>query len=186
MKADVQLRWVQPSHVPGILAIYAPYVLNTTTSFETEVPTHQDFEQRVMEYAAKSPWIVAMKEDKVVGYAYATAHRSRGAYRWNQETTVYVHPDHRKQGIARTLYTQLLSLLQTLGHSKAIAVITLPNDASILFHQSCGFEHIGDMPDIGFKFNQWHTTSWWHKVLQPEGYVPGDIQPIESVRHILG
>ena len=186
MSAPFQISLVSPDHIPQILDIYAPFVLETTTSFETEVPSLEDFAQRVKQYAEKAPWLVATGGNMVLGYAYATAHRSRGAYRWNQEVTVYVHPGHRKKGIARALYLKLLDLLKLMGYTKALAIITLPNEASIGFHRALGFEHIGDMPDIGFKFGSWHTTSWWHLALQESDHVPGEIKSVKSIEHLLG
>ncbi len=186
MSAHYQIGLVSVEHIAQILDIYTPFVQTTTTSFETEVPQLSDFEERVKHYAQKAPWLVASSGGKVLGYAYATEHRSRGAYRWNQEVTVYVHPDHRKKGIARALYEKLLELLAVMGYTKAMAIITLPNDPSISFHASLGFEHIGDMPDVGFKFGQWHTTSWWHKALQPNDFIPGEIKTVESIRHLVG
>ena len=174
---------VEQLHIPQILDIYAPFVLQTTTSFETDVPDLKAFEKRVLDYARSAPWLVALEGDTVLGYAYATAHRSRGAYRWNQEVTVYVHPDHRKKGIARALYKKLLTLLTTMGYTKALAIITLPNEASLGFHQALGFKHIGDMPDIGFKFGKWHTTSWWHKPLQVAGYEPSGVLTVDQIRN---
>lgn len=186
MSSHFQIGLVSPDDIPQILEIYTPFVLETTTSFETAVPSLKVFEQRVQDYASKAPWLVARNGKEVLGYAYATAHRSRGAYRWNQEVTVYVHPNHRKKGIARALYKKLLELLKAMGYTKAFAIITLPNEASIGFHSALGFEHIGDMPDVGFKFGSWHTTSWWHLALQQPGFVPGEIKPIESIQHLLG
>ncbi len=180
MSETFAIRLVEDRDIPQILDIYRPFVLTTATSFETEVPSPEAFTKRVQQYAGQAPWLVAVAGQTVLGYAYATAHRSRGAYRWNQETTVYVHPDYRKQGIARVLYEKLLNLLKKLGYTKALAVITLPNDASIGFHRSLGFAHIGEMERIGFKFGRWHTTSWWDKDLQEEGFVPGEIKPMTS------
>lgn len=182
MSTSFTIRLVEEADIPQILDIYTPFVLTTATSFETEVPALESFTTRVLQYASLAPWLVARSGDTVLGYAYATAHRSRGAYRWNQETTVYVHPDYRKQGIARALYEKLLDLLTALGYTKALAVITLPNDASIGFHRSLGFKRIGEMNNIGFKFNRWHNTSWWDKDLQGEDFTPGEIKPVSAVK----
>jgi phosphinothricin acetyltransferase len=185
MNASADLRLVQVKDIPQILEIYRPFVLQTATSFETEVPSPEAFETRVQHYASLAPWLVAVRGEEVLGYAYSTAHRSRGAYRWTQETTVYVRPDQQRQGIARLLYEKLLVLLQLMGYTKALAVITLPNAPSILFHQHLGFQHIGEMKNIGYKLGQWHTTSWWDKDLQPQGYIPGEIKSMESIRSIM-
>lgn len=185
MNVSADLRLVQLKDIPQVLEIYRPFVLQTAISFETEVPSLEAFVERVQHYASMAPWLVAVQGEEVVGYAYSTAHRSRGAYRWTQESTVYVRPVQRRQGIARLLYEKLLTLLRLLGYTKALAVITLPNEPSILFHQQLGFRHIGEMKNIGYKLSHWHTTSWWDKDLQPQGYIPGEIKSMESIRSIM-
>ena len=181
----MKIRLVTTTDAQQILDIYAPFILHTTTSFETEVPSLFDFEKRILDYSKTSPWLVAEHDGKILGYAYATAHRGRKAYQWNQETTVYVHPDYRKRGIAKKLYDKLFELLVALGYGKALAIITLPNDASIAIHKSFGFKHIGDMKNIGYKFDQWHTTSWWDKDLQPHNFIPQEIKSMKSIQHLI-
>lgn len=182
---DFKIRLVVPGDAAGILEIYSPIVLNTAASFETSVPSVASFEERISQYSAKSPWIVAEYNAQIIGYAYATAHRSRDAYQWSQETTVYVHQDFQKQGVALRLYQVLLSALTEMGFTKALAVITIPNEPSIRFHEKLGFNHIGEMKAIGFKFNQWHTTSWWDLGLQETNYVPKKVKTIGSIRHLI-
>ena len=182
---DFKVRLVNTNDAASILEIYSPFVLTTAASFETKVPGIDTFKERISQFATKSPWIVAELNGKIIGYTYATAHRSRTAYQWSQETTVYVHPDFRKQGIAKKLYTLLLDLLTEMGYTKALAIITLPNEPSIQFHAKLGFTHIGDIKNIGFKFNQWHTTSWWDLGLQTETYVPKQIKSVESIQHLV-
>ena len=181
MKSSISVRLVKVDDALDMLAIYGPLVLNTATSFETEVPTLSAFEERIKAYSEKAPWLVAEIQGKVVGYAYATDHRSRQAYQWNQEVTVYVHPEYRKLGIAKKLYLLLLDMLKAMNFCKAIAVITLPNDASIGFHRAIGFRHIGEMKNIGYKNGKWYNTSWWDLDLDTNQSAPKEIVPIESV-----
>lgn len=182
---DFKIRLVVPDDATGILEIYTPIILNTAASFETEIPSINSFKERIHEYSAKSLWIIAEYGDQVIAYAYATAHRSRDAYQWSQETTVYVHQDFRKQGVALRLYRTLLNTLTEMGFTKALAVITIPNEPSIRFHEKLGFKHIGEMKDIGYKFYQWHTTSWWDLDLQEANYVPLNVKPVESIRYLV-
>lgn len=182
---DFKIRLVEPGDAASILEIYGPYILNTAASFETEIPSLKSFEERILQYSTKSPWIVAEYNDQVIGYTYATAHRGRHAYQWNQETTVYVHPGFRNQGVALKLYRTLLSALTKMGYTKALAVITIPNDPSIRFHEKLGFKHIGEMQDIGYKFNKWFTTSWWYLNLQGPNHNPNEIKSVESIRNLV-
>lgn len=179
MPIPFDIRPVHSDDAKDLLEIYAPIVLNTATSFETEVPSTLTFKERIKLYSKKSPWLVATNGDKVIGYAYATDHRSRQAYQWSQEVTVYIHQDYRKQGIAEALYLKLLNLMKALGFRKAIAVITLPNEASILLHKKLGFNPIGEMTNIGYKLEKWHSTSWWDMDLQPDTSPPNKIGPMD-------
>jgi phosphinothricin acetyltransferase len=144
-----------------ILKIYQPYILKTSVSFETDVPSLEEFRLRIKNYSRRSPWLVKVINDQVVGYAYATSHRSRQAYQWTQEVTVYVHPDYQRQGIASDLYKNLIDSLKDLGFQKILGIITLPNEKSVKFHECFGFELIGTMKRIGFKHGQWHDTIWY-------------------------
>lgn len=181
MKNPLLIRLARKNDAAGMLEIYGPIVEKTATSFETEIPSLIEFQERIESYGSKSPWLVAETDGKVVGYAYATDHRSRRSYQWNQEVTVYVHHDFRKQGIARKLYLLLLDILQAMNYCKAIAVITLPNDASIGFHRSLGFRHIGEMRNIGYKLGKWHATSWWDLDLHNGTETPKNIRPLADV-----
>ncbi len=186
MSSDVLIRLVKISDAERLLEIYSPFVLQTAFSFESSPPSIEEFKNRILDYSSKAPWLVATIDNKIVGYAYSGPHRSRGSYRWSQETTVYVEEPFRKRGIARSLYTKLLTILKEMGFAKVLAIITLPNDASIGFHQNLGFKHIGEMNNIGYKFDRWHTTSWWDLDLQNEHFIPGDIKSVESIEHLLG
>ena len=185
LKSDINIRLVKEVDATSVLQIYAPYVLSSAATFETEVPSIELFKDRIKTYSASSPWLVAEVEGNVVGYAYASAHRGRSAYQWTQETTVYLNPAYQQRGIAKLLYEKLIELMTFMGFTKAIGVITLPNNASIGLHQSLGFKHIGKFKDIGFKFNQWHTTSWWTLDIQPRGYEPSPIKPISSLTTLI-
>ncbi|HEY9116789.1 MAG TPA: GNAT family N-acetyltransferase [Roseivirga sp.] len=181
MNVDFHIRMAKISDAEDMLEIYGPIVTNTATSFETEIPSNEAFQNRISSYGSKAPWLVAVIDNKVIGYAYATEHRSRKAYQWNQEVTVYVHHEHRKKGIARELYTKLFEMLKAMNFTKAIAVITLPNDASISFHKALGFQHIGEMKNIGFKLGQWRSTSWWDIQLNHHEKAPLSLKTLDSI-----
>lgn len=185
MGQSFSIRPVHSNDASDILEIYRPVVLNTAISFETEVPGEEAFKERIKTYSTHSPWLVAQSGNHIIGYAYATAHRSRQAYQWNQEVTVYVHKNFRKQGVAKALYTKLLELLGAMGFRRAMAIITLPNAPSVSFHRKLGFKHIGVMKSIGFKLGKWHDTSWWDLDLQPNTSTPENIRPLKEVLHLI-
>ena len=177
----MNIRFVEPEDAAQILTIYKPFILETSVSFETEVPSLSQFRKRILDYSAQSPWLVAELNNQIIGYAYATAHRSRQAYQWNQEVTVYTHPDYLRKRIAKSLYHTLLSYLQIMGFTKAIAIITLPNEPSVQFHQAIGFRPIGRFEKVGYKFHSWHDTSWWDISLQKDF---DDPKPLLSLKEL--
>jgi L-amino acid N-acyltransferase YncA len=155
------MRTATDADAPALLAIYRSYVEDTATSFETTVPSVEEFAARITKAVDHWAWLVAEAEGECVGYAYASSHRERAAYRWSVETSAYVLQSHHRQGIGRALYTRLLEELRNRGFCNAYAGITLPNAASIAVHRSVGFEPIGVFRAVGRKFGAWHDVAWY-------------------------
>ena len=152
------IRSATPDDAPALLDVYRPFVEDTAVSFETQTPGVEEFAARIEKALKGWAWLVTEIDGQIAGYAYGSSHRERAAYRWSVETSVYLHPDFRRRGIARLLYAQLFDVLAEKGYCNAYAGITLPNDASIRFHQSMGFEWIGVFKRAGWKFGQWHDV----------------------------
>jgi L-amino acid N-acyltransferase YncA len=169
------IRLVNEEDVPGILAIYAPYILQTAVSFETEVPSREAFWQRIKKILEESPWLVAEKEGEIAGYAYAGPHRSRAAYQWNREVSAYVADKFQGKGLGKALYSRLFEILKQQGYANLLAGVVIPNPASEAFHRKMGFQKIGVYHKVGFKFGKWYDTSWWELSIRNEH--PGDIRP---------
>jgi len=146
--------------------IYRPYVETTAVSFETDVPSVEEFRTRVRRYIEGWACIVAEFDGDVVGYAYGSEHRARSAYRWSVETTVYVAPDHQRTGVGRKLYQVLLPRLAEAGFCNAYAGTTLPNPGSVGLHLAVGFTPVGVFSRVGNKFGRWHDVSWFQKPLR--------------------
>ena len=157
------IRQAATDDAAGIVEIYRPIVENTAVSFEVAVPSVADIASRIESILASHQWLVAEVEGDIAGYAYASPHRAREAYRYATEVSAYVHPDHQQRGLARDLYTALFEAVRELGYHGAYAAITLPNEASIALHQSCGFTEIGTFHEVGYKFDAWHDVSWWQR-----------------------
>lgn len=155
------IRLATPKDAASILEIYAPFILNTAVTFETELPTIESIEHRIISYQQDWPWLVCEIDDTIAGYAYATKHRERAAYQWCAESSVYVHDRFQQKGIAKALYNALLSILKYQRCINVYAGITLPNAKSISFHEKFGFAKIADYKNIGYKSGSWHTVSWW-------------------------
>ncbi len=163
---EVSIRPATPDDAASLLAIYRPVVLNTATSFELTPPSVAEFGGRIDRALSEWAWLVAEDAGQPVAYAYATPHRSRGAYKWSVETSVYVAETHRRQGLGTLLYAALMPVLVEQGYCNAYAGITLPNAASVALHQRAGFQAVGVFRSVGRKFGAWHDVSWWHLPLR--------------------
>jgi phosphinothricin acetyltransferase len=166
-----------PRDAAACVAIYAPHVESGATSFEEDPPDPASFAERIAETVETYPWLVAEREGKVVGYAYACPHRFRPAYRWAVEVSVYVDAQEHRSGHGRALYAELTARLRRQRFHVACAGITLPNLASVALHESLGFASVGVYRRIGWKDGAWRDVGWWQLELQP----PGDGRPAEPL-----
>jgi L-amino acid N-acyltransferase YncA len=155
-------------------AIYAPNVRASVISFEEEAPDAERFAERIATTTRTHPWLVLEDEGRVAGYAYASQHRVRAAYRWAVDVGIYVDPEYRGAGAGRRLYEGLFDLLRRQNFRVACAGITLPNDASIGLHKALGFERVGVYREIGYKNGAWHDVSWWQLILAEGDEPPAD------------
>jgi L-amino acid N-acyltransferase YncA len=155
-----------PDDAAAVRAIYAPFVETTAVTFEAEVPPVAEMAERIRTTIPRFPWLVA-ERDAVVGYAYASTWRSRAAYRWAIETTVYLRDDARGQGVGRALYGPLLACLRLQGYRLAIAGITLPNPESVGLHEVFGFHPVAVYRACGHKLGSWHDVGMWELELAP-------------------
>ena len=171
------IRLAKPSDAASILDIYIPYIINSAITFETEVPSTENFEQRIIAYQQNWPWLVCETDGIIAGYAYATKHMERAAYQWCAESSVYVNNDYQQKGVGKALYKILFEILQHQGCRNVYAGITLPNDKSVLFHRGFGFTWLADYTNIGYKLNKWNTVSWWQ--LQLNDYSDNPAAPIK-------
>jgi phosphinothricin acetyltransferase len=166
----VRIRHADPMRdAAACAAIYAPFVRDTAISFEAQAPDARELAERIERASRTHPWLVAEVSGAVVGYAYGCPHRERAAYRWAADVSVYVDEAHHRRGVGRGLYGQLLGLLERQGIRIACAGITLPNAASVGFHESLGFRPVGVYRRIGFKLDAWWDVGWWQLELRAPG-----------------
>lgn len=170
------IRLAKPTDAAAILDIYAPYISYTSLTFETEVPPIVDFAKRISSYLENWPWLVYEKNDLVIGYAYASRYRERTAYQWSVECSVYIHPDHHRKGVAKVLYTNLFTILKMQGFTTVYAVINLPNDQSVAFHENMGFKYFATYEKVGYKLGKWKNVGWWQ--LQLNEYIDEPAAPV--------
>lgn len=161
----LSIRTAVEADAAAIQQIYAPVVLETAISFEEIPPTVQEMAQRITTTLQTYPYLVAEEDGVIKGYAYASQHRARPAYRWAVDVTVYIAESARRQGIARQLYETLLPLLEQQRFRAAYAGIAQPNEGSVGLHEMLGFVHIGTYPEVGFKLGKWHDVGYWRRGL---------------------
>jgi L-amino acid N-acyltransferase YncA len=146
--------------------IYAPFVTDTAVTFEVEPPSAEAFANRIDTALTTHAWLVVEDGSSgVLGYAYGGPYKTRSAYRWSCEVSVYVRPGHEGSGYGRLLYAALIDRLGARGYRTAVAGMTLPNPASVGLHTALGFEPIGTFRAIGWKLGSWHDVSWMQRPL---------------------
>ncbi|HFU4086766.1 TPA: N-acetyltransferase family protein [Streptococcus suis] len=161
----IVIRNAQVEDAANLVAIYAPYVEKTAITFETQVPAVEDFANRIEKTLKKFPYLVAVEEGQVVGYAYASTYYARAAYDWTVEMSVYVQKEARGKGIGTLLYTALEEELTARGFKNFLACIALPNPASIALHERRGYQQVAHFKKVGYKFGTWHDIVWLQKSL---------------------
>ncbi len=166
MSPEVVIRPAVEDDLSDIAAIYNHEILHSTATFDLEPPTHSYWEQRLAGREAGDHLLVAVDTDEdVVGYAYSWSYRPRPAYRLTRETSIYIDPSVRGQGIGGRLYPALLGAMAHSGVHTAVALVALPNPGSVALHRACGFEHVGSMREVGYKFDHWVDVEWYQRLL---------------------
>ena len=160
------IRIATEADIPAMLEIYAPYVENTTYSFEYDVPCRKTFLQRFYAITAQFPWLVWEEAGTVLGYAYASAPFERAAYRWCAEPSIYLAPQVQGKGVGRKLYTVLEAILEKQGYQVLYSLITEENTGSVRFHEKMGYHSCVTFPNCGFKHGRWLGLVWMEKRLK--------------------
>jgi L-amino acid N-acyltransferase YncA len=145
----------------GCAAAYAPFVLESVASLEEIAPDRDEFALRIAQVMDRYPWLVAVEDEAMLGFAYASQHRERASYRWAADVSVYVAGEHQRRGVGRALYAELLPMLVAQNLCMACAGITLPNEPSVALHEAFGFRIVGVYERIGWKFGAWRDVGWW-------------------------
>lgn len=177
----IRIRLALETDAEVLATVYSPFVEQTAISFETNPPGRDEMRRRIVETTAAYPWLVCEVEGEVVGYAYATQHRARAAYRWSVDTSAYIGAAHHRRGIGRGLYASLFDVLRAQGFFSAYAGITLPNVASVGLHEAVGFEKLGIYESVGYKLEKWHDVGWWQLVLQARSETPDEPLALSTV-----
>ena len=158
---NVHLRYATIDDAPQIVRIYAPYVLNHPYTFELEVPSVEEYKERIKDIMKFFPFFVLEEENgHILGYSCAHYYHPRMAYQWEVETTIYIEEGHHRKGYGSILYKPLLAALKEQGFMEALAILGCPNDPSVNFHKKLGFELRWSMPKMGFQLGEWHDVTY--------------------------
>lgn len=179
---NATIRLAERRDIPGILEIYSPFILNTAVTFEEEIPSEESFWERMQAIMAELPFLVCEIEGKIAGYAYASGYRSRASYRWSKEVSVYIHPDFQRKRVGHALYTSLNKMIQYQGVANLLAIITMPNEQSVAFHEHFGYIKCAEFSKVGYKMNQWQNVGWFELFIQNENEPPKErILPLNEI-----
>lgn len=165
---DVSVRPALDADLDAVAAIYAREVREGTATFDITPPPRSKWEGLLASSHPGDHFVVAVAEAGVVGFAYSSPFRPKGAYDRTREVTVYVDPSAAGRGVGRHLYDDLLARMERGGVHTALACISLPNDASERLHRACGFERQGVLRDVGRKFDRWIDIVWWQRMLDTD------------------
>ena len=155
------IRPVTLKDAPQICQIYNYYIKETIITFEEDPIDSVEMKKRIKEVSAVHPWIVYEEDDVVIGYAYAHTWRSRSAFRYSLESTVYLDREAKGKGIGSLLYARLLEILREQGIHMVIGVISLPNEGSVKLHEKLGFKKVAHYREVGLKFGKWIDIGSW-------------------------
>lgn len=176
-----RVRLARTDDAAAVREIYAPYVAETPVSFEEDPPDVEEVRRRITATTEWYPWLVCVDDEAVVGYAYAGQHRSRAAYRWSVDVSVYVAASARRAGVATGLYTALFDALVAQNYVNAYAGTALPNPGSTGFHAAMGFEPVGTYEAVGYKHGAWHDVQWWVRRLRERPAAPEEPIPVTDL-----
>lgn len=189
-----RIRVVTPEDADALLRIYAPYVEKTAITFEWRVPGAADFADRIRSIGAFYPWLAAEIGGRIAGYAYASRFRSRKAFDWAVETSIYVDMERRGRGVGRRLYEALEDALVEQGIVICAACIAASDvsdtrlpPGSREFHACLGYRDVGVFHRCGYKFGRWYDIVWMEKSLGPLPPTPASVRPFAgNLLHAAG
>ena len=175
------LRIARLSDASALAEIYAPYVKDTTISFEWTAPSAEEFRERMRQILAEYPYLVYEENGEVLGYAYAHRAFERYSYRFCAELSVYIRTDARQRGIGELLYRSLIELCRAMRVQTLYGVVTNPNEPSFRLHERLGFERVGHFPRAGQKFGRWIDVVWYGLVIGDMSDDPAEVIPFPSL-----
>lgn len=189
---ELRIRPVTPQDAERLVEIYAPYVTDTAITFEYEIPSIEEFKARIENTLRRYPYIAAVQDEIIVGYAYVGAFVGRAAYDWSVETSIYVDRNCRKSGIGGALYHALEQILREMHILNLNACIGVPevkdehlDRNSVEFHRHLGYSMVGEFHRCGYKFGTWYNMAWMEKMIGEHPAVPERVLSFDEVRGVI-
>ena len=175
------LRIAGPEDAAALLSIYRQYI-DTPITFETELPSEEEFAGRIRSVLAGYPWILCEdNEGRTVGYAYAHRHMERAAYQWNAELSIYLDQNATSHGLGKRLYSVLIDILREQGVHTVYGGVTFPNEKSEKLHLGCGFTKLGTYHNAGYKAGGWYDVMWFEKGITAYADNPSPVIPFPQL-----
>lgn len=178
---DIKIRMVNENDAAEILKIYAKYIKDTVITFEYEVPTIDEFKDRIRKIYKDYPYLVCTLDEKIIGYAYSYRHKERAAYQWNVEFSVYIDNEYLRHGLGKVFYTALIEISKLQNIQNIYAGVTSNNVNSEKLHEYFGFKKLGVYHKTGYKFGKWHDVAWFEKSINEDYSEP---KPLISIKDI--
>lgn len=187
-REHIKIRTAVPEDAVALLEIYAPYVEHTAISFEYEVPSAEEFRERIVNRLENYPYLVAEVDGRMLGYAYTSPFVGRAAYGWSAETTIYLREDCRKMGVGRALYEALEKVSKAQNILNLNACIGYPQEEdeyltmnSVKFHEHMGYQIVGMFHNSGYKFGRWYHMVWMEKLIGEHKDKPKSVTPFREL-----
>lgn len=183
------IRAVTVEDAEALLSVYAYYVERTAITFEYEIPSPEEFRGRVSRTLERYPYLCAVRNGRILGYAYAGPFAERAAYGWAAETTIYLAREARGQGLGRKLYEALEAALKAMGVLNLYAKIACPaaedeylTRNSVEFHGHLGYKTAGEFINCGCKFGRWYNMACMEKLIGSHRENPAPVRPYPEVK----
>lgn len=150
----MRIRFAKEQNAAALLEIYKQYI-ETTVTFEYELPSKEEFQRRIREYSKEYPYFICTENGRCVGYVYAHRAQERAAFQWNAELSIYLDKNYQAKGVGKVLYEMMFEILAKQGVKTLYGLVTTPNPKSVKLHEKTGFQLAGTYHNTGYKANQW-------------------------------
>lgn len=189
---EIKIEIATPADAAALLEIYAHYVKHTAITFEYDVPSLEEFSQRIKNTLEKYPYLIAKRGEEILGYAYAGAFHPRAAYGWAAELAIYVKNGCQKMGIGKRLYAALEEILKAQGILNLEACIAYPEAEdkyltknSVEYHRHLGYRLVGQFHQCGYKFGKWYHMVWMEKIIGEHLENQPPVRPFPEIKDSL-